>query len=63
VTWTLADSPVVVVGGIDVTADARLKIEPGVTVLFDEGTILQVSKQAVSIRVVFRCKCRLPEHF
>ncbi|MDD2666820.1 MAG: PKD domain-containing protein [Methanocellales archaeon] len=41
-TWTLANSPYIVVGGVLVNDGVTLTIEPGVTVKFDSGFALQI---------------------
>jgi hypothetical protein len=42
-TWTLANSPYVVIASIDVQSGVILTIEPGVTVKFNAGTKMQVN--------------------
>ena len=41
-TWTLANSPYIVIGGVLVNNGVTLTIEPGVTVKFDSGFALQI---------------------
>ncbi|MFA6004821.1 MAG: hypothetical protein WC881_12235 [Elusimicrobiota bacterium] len=46
--WRLADSPITVIGNLTVTGGARLSIEPGVVVLFNSGTGLNLSNASLS---------------
>ena len=47
-TWTLANSPYVVVASVDVWEDVMLTIEPGVVVRFNDGNLLQVNGTLVA---------------
>jgi pimeloyl-ACP methyl ester carboxylesterase len=47
-TWTLANSPYQVTGDIEVRAGVTLMIEPGVTVLFNNGTDLTINGTLVA---------------
>ena len=47
-TWTLANSPYIVVESIDVWEGVTLAIEPGVTVKFDSGKKLQVNGELIA---------------
>ena len=47
-TWTLANSPFIVTGTVQVLAGATLTIEPGVTVKFDKDTLLRVGGELVA---------------
>ena len=47
-TWTVANSPYLVVASLDVWAGVTLRIEPGVTVKFAPNTLLQVNGELIA---------------
>ena len=53
-TWTLAESPYVVVDDIDVLAGVRLTIEPGVLVRFQRNTGMTVRGELHAAADAFR---------
>ncbi|MFH0813074.1 MAG: hypothetical protein V2A69_09595 [Pseudomonadota bacterium] len=47
-TWTLTNSPYVVTGTVQVLSGVTLTIEPGVTVKFNQGTLLRIGGELIA---------------